>query len=275
MRAARLKYETNRNIKAYTLYTWLKNVTESGVIHHYDKQLDTLIAGLNISRSAFYRHLSWAEDLKLISRKDGKLKLCSYQAVMNELFIHEKKFTTINYDTDTDKLHLILEVLEGSENKERQTKAVEVKISKHPIVISAFKLFWTTQGKPDQAFNLANLQATQKILFEKGVAERIYNPLMYTVNPDFSRCSATIAAAHNYKSPRLVTYYKRKLVRAGLIKVLPTTAPVCLYNKDRIEGHQRGKNENASYTPYDPKSRAKFWFKPDQIIIKHTLFAKT
>lgn len=274
MRETRIKYQTNRNIKAYALYTWLKNKTEAGIIHHYDKQLTALLDGSNISRSSFYRYLSIAEDLKLIKRKNGNLKLTGYQAILEDLFIHEKKFTYINFDTEKHKLDHIFNVLEVSENKKRQEKAIEVKISKHPLVLSAFKLFWISQGKPDQVFNLVNLQKAQKIIFETGTAERIYKPLMYSVNPEFNRCSNTIATAHNYKSPKSVTYFKRKLVKSKLISVLDVINPICAYNKNRIDGVQRGKNENANYVPYDPKKRHTTWYKPQQIIINPLLFIK-
>lgn len=273
MREIRNKNKTNRNILAYALYTWLKNKTTAGVIHHYDKQLETLLEGSNISRSSFYRYLNYAEDLKLITRNTytGTLKLAGYASVMENLYIIEKAFTTIYYDTDKHKLNFIFETLEIHENKARQLTAVNGKISKNPIVNSAFKLFWISQGVPDQAYTLDNLLKTQKLIFEKGTAARIYQPLMEIVNPHFNRSSYGIAAAHGYLRARNTTYLKRKLVKRNLINVLDIEAPVCRYRKDRIEGNIRGKNENA-FTTWNKAKNAAEWKQPQQIIINHFLF---
>lgn len=274
-RAIRHKYETNRAIKAYSLWVLLKNETESGIIHHYEKQLPYLLELLKVSRATFYNYLRYAEQLKLIERQGGTIKLASYQSVIDDLCLIDKSFIYINYDLthEKQKIEHILNTLEFHENSEKQAKAIEVKISKNSIIMAAFNLFWFGRGQPNIPFNLDNLKKVQKILFESGAAERIYIPLMELVNPEIFRNSATIAAAHKYKARRLVTYLKRKLKKAGLIGIYKGDNPTCFYDKNSQEGIQRGKNPNA-FCFYNSKDKTKVWHKPHSIIINPFLFSK-
>lgn len=270
-RELRIKNQTNRDIKAYAFWTFLKNQTESGFLHRYHEQIDTFLPLLKISYGTFYTYLKYAEQLNLVTRQEGALKLASYDFVMKQLDIFEKDFYIVNYDTEhpKQKIEHILNALEFQENSEKQEKAIEVKISKNSIIKSAFQLYWIQQGV-QMEFNLHNLKKTQQLIFEAGAADRIYIPLMELVNPEIFRNSRTIAAAHNYKARRLVTYLKRKLKRGGLVGVYNNEKAVCRYNKNKVEGNTRGKNENA-FCFYNPKDKEKYWSKPQTVIINPTL----
>jgi hypothetical protein len=267
LRVERNKFQTNRAIKAYSLYTWLKNMTRAGYIHHYEKQLPDICKALKISRTSFYNYLREAESLNLIKRGRGRLQLSSWDFVAEELFIVDKTFTTINYDLDNrkQKLHHCIEALEFEENREKQNTAVAHKIAKNPQVKSAFDL-WCSTNNVQLPFNLENLAKVRTKIFASGSAASIYPALMYSVNPEFYRNSCTIAKAHNYKSQLLTTYLKKKLQLAGLIIVRKGAQTACMYNKDKKKGRERGKNELGT-TFYKVKDKANIWYEPDKVSV--------
>lgn len=272
LRKLRNRYETNRDIKAYSLFVWLKSMSVSGFIHNYGKQLDSICGPLKISRATFYNYLNTAEDLQLIERNNGRLKLASWDKVVETLSLPEKTFRTIYYDTENQKqkLSLILEALEFEENKEKQEKAITNKIAKHPQVKSAFELFCRTHGITAE-FTPDNLSKVKREAYKYGSAASIYSVIMNTVNPEVYRNASSIASAHGYKSPRLTTYLKTKLKRASLAVVSKGQKNVCSYAKNRIEGKERGKNENGTLY-YRVKEKQKIWFEPDRVQISQFLF---
>lgn len=271
-RELRVKYQTNRDIKAYSLFVWLKNMTPAGVIHNYEKQHAEICQALKISRASFYNYLRTAETLKLIVRQNGNLKLSGWDKVIDQFTLPSKTFTTIYYDTENpkQKLSLIIEALEFEENKEKQQRAITNKIAKNPSVKSAFELF--CQYNNIQAeFTPDNLAIVRRLIFQNGTAESIYSSLMYSVNPEFYRNSSSIAAAHGYKSPRLTTYLKHKLQKSGVAIIKKGNKQACSYKNNRIDGKERGKNENGTLY-YKVNEKQKVWFEPDQVIISKFLF---
>lgn len=271
-RTLRTRYETNRDLKAYALYIWLKNMTRAGIIHNYEKQSNEICSGLKITRATFYKYLNYAEQICLIKRKNGRLELASWSSVMEQLYITEKVFTTVYYDTTNEKqrLPLILEALEFEENKEKQEASIRIKIAKNPQVKTAFDLYCHLTGTKAE-FSVNNLAWARSQIFISGTAASIYPALMDKVNPKIYRNSSTIAAAHGYKSPRLTTYLKRKLSSAGIATILKSSKSACSYKKDRVEGKERGKNANAT-TYYNRNEKQKIWFEPDTVIINQFLF---
>lgn len=271
-RKLRTRYETNRDLKAYALFIWLKNLTRAGIIHNYEKQSAEICSGLKITRATFYKYLNYAEEICLIKRKSGNLELSSWSTVMDQLYITDKIFTTVYYDTTNRKqtLPLILEALEFEENKEKQEASIRIKIAKNPQIRSAFELFCQIHNIKAE-FTPDNLAAVQKDIFKYGASESIYPALMDKVNPKIYRNSSSIASAHGYKSPRLTTYLKRKLSNAGIAVILKSSKSACSYKKDRIEGKERGKNANAT-TFYNRQEKQKIWFEPDTIKISQFLF---
>lgn len=271
-RELRIKYQTNRDIKAYSLFVWLKNQTKAGIIHNYEQQHVEICQALKISRASFYNYLRTAEKLQLITRQDGNLKLAGWNKVIDHFSLPSRTFTTIYYDTENpkQKLSLIIEALEFEENKEKQQKAITNKIAKNPSVKSAFELF-CHYNNIQAEFTPDNLAIVRRLIFQNGTAESIYKSLMYSVNPEFYRNSSTIASAHGYKSPRLTTYLKYKLQRSGIAIIKKGNKLACSYKNNRIEGKERGKNENGTLF-FKVNEKQKIWFEPDQVIISQFLF---
>jgi hypothetical protein len=274
-RALRFKRQTNRAVKAYALWIYFKNLTESGFIQNIESQLPAILEQLKISRGTFYNWLKYAKELQLINKQGNTIQLTSYAAVIEELSLPGKEFIYINYDTEhkKQKIEHIIDVLEFHENHELQTKAIEWKLSHNSIIMAAFKFFWLSKGQPDLPFNLDNLKKAQTILFESGAAQRIYEPLMDIVNPVVGRNSNTIRMAHNYKSRRGVTYLKRKLKRLGLIGLYQPEKSTCFYKQDLQKGTQRGKNTNA-FCFYNNKNKTQTWYKLQTILVNPFLFVK-
>lgn len=272
MRKLVVRYETNRAIKGYCLWIWLKNQTISGVIHNYNLQCDSLIKYLKISRATFYNYLKYAEALGLITRANGNLKLCSWQSAADQLGLPSSEIIIINYDTENpkQKLEHIFDAIEILDNRAFQEKGVSIKLAKNQQIESAFRLYNLQHCLPEVKFNLDNLKKVQKHIFENGSAASIYNTLLNLVNPEFFRNSSSLASARNYKSTRNVTYLKKKLSLAGLAVVIKPVLAVCKYNKNAIQGQERGKKDNF-FCYYDPEAREKTWFKPDTILISPTL----
>jgi len=272
-REQRAVYFTNRKLKAYTLFVWLKNMTESGYIHNYEDQGVEICSALKISRASYYNYLREAETLQLLKRRNGRIELAGWEKVVEAFSLPEKSFTTIYYDVNNpkEKLSIIIEALEFVENKEKQQLAVTSKIAKNPKVKAAFELYCQLHGLKAE-FNEQNLAYVRMRIFQKGSAESIYEALMNTVNPEFYRNSLTIAAAHGYKSPKSATYLKRKLQKAGIAYISKGNKSVCSYSKNRIEGVERGKNENGTLY-YQVKEKVKVWYQPDKVTISEFLFS--
>lgn len=247
-REVRNVYQTNRAIKALSLFLYYKNQTIAGYINNPEAQLKTCLYALNISRATYYNYLNYAKRLGLIEAQKGRLKLASWHHLCNSLNI-PKHFIIIKYETSL-KLEHIITALEFHFSQEKQKKQVQSIITQTPTIKEAYYNF-CKEHRSKTPFSIENLWKAQLIAFKYGLAHRDYKNL-FLVNPDLNRSNSGIARDLGYKSKKLSTYTKRKLQKFDLIKVTKR-APICCYYKGgRKCEDTKGKNGNA-FTFYSGK----------------------
>ena len=216
-----LKYETNRVIKAFDMFTCLKSTNICGVISDYAQQLAELLTICKISRTSFYTRLKDCIELKLVTRRGDDLQLTSWGKAC-ELFdtVDTGLFHNINYDLNDKKqtAQHIIAAIAFKEQRENIQNQVSKKLTANPDINIAYNLFMKHIKQSDTAFSPVALFNAQRITYAEGAPPSIYEAL-HRINPDPNITVKSIQKQFGMKSHRSATYLKRNLAKRDLIKI--------------------------------------------------------
>lgn len=269
MRQKRNKYETNRAIKAFGMYIILKNITTSGIVQNPFQQ-STYLEG--IFKTSFRTLRRWAieaESLGLIEQtiENGAIscwKLTSIKKVC-ELYDLNIKYHSIEYDVNDQQktIEYYLKALEIYENKEKQAKAFETKISKKPALKMAIQQLSGNQEPKEANSQRAQLQKFQASTFTHGIPSlEVYQMIQDTANPNFDRSAKGFRKAYKFKSNLSVTYLRRQLETRGFISLSRPKPIVCLYNA--LDNQIKGRKRHV-FRRYDQTNQIATWWLPIEV----------
>lgn len=290
-----LKYETNRVVKAYDMFTCLKSTNVCGVISNFTDQLPELTALCKISRTAFYTRLNDCIELKLITKADNKLRLTSWKKAC-ELFnvIETGKFHDINYNPDEPKqtIQHIIAIIAMKEQTEIIKTQVDKKLNANPDVKKAYDVYAKHFLKSETEFSPSALFNAQRKSYAEGAPDVIYEAL-HKINPDTNRTVKSIQKDFGMKSHRSATYLKRNLAKRGLLTVEKRTESVCNYKQttasapdeqgkgiilaflvvpDKGIKAKRARKNDYCHVWYDKAKNARTWHITDAIKINPSIF---
>lgn len=290
-----LKYETNRVIKAFDMFTCLKSTNTCGVISNYTQQLPELLAICKISRTLFYTRLKDCIELKLISKRGDDLQLTSWFKAC-ELFdvIETGAFHNINYnvnDTKQTAQHIIAAIALKEQRQIIQTQVAK-KLNANPDVKEAYHVYVKYFKQSSTEFSPTALFNAQRRTYSEGAPAVIYEAL-HKINPDPNITVKSIQKQFGMKSHRSATYLKRNLAKRGLVEIEKRVSSVMNYVRkvdsvqepapmelmqayllvsNDVTKAMRAKKNHHCHVWYDRKNNARTWHITDAILINSKIF---
>ncbi len=239
-----LKYETNRVVKAYDMFTCLKSTNVCGVISNYTEQLAELMAICKVSRTSFYSRIQDCIKLKLITKRGSQLRLTSWTKACEMVDVIETgTFHKINYDLN-DKKQTIQHIIAALALKERTEviqKQVAKKLNANPDVQQAYNVYVKHFLKSETEFSPAALFNAQRKSYAEGAPAILYDAL-HKINPDSNITVKSIQKMFGMKSHRSATYLKRSLAKRDLLTVEKRGNSVCSYTQTIAKTEEQQPN---------------------------------
>lgn len=243
------KYQTNKFIKQITFFLILKAETPFSFIQNYAKQIDYLSFITQCERQTFKKRLAWlvSEKLATIENEGRDIRLCSWKEVSVLYYCNVDSFKLIQYNPYEQKnIHLQLLAVEIEDNKNRQTYMVKTKLEKNPALTQVIKNTLCQYGADEKKLNdfnylLNGMRQLYKRSFEQ---EPEIFAMLNNVRPDTNRGVKGIAKAWDCKSPQTVSYWKKRLAEAGIIRIYKGEVKVREYlarATRTLKGGRKGK----------------------------------
>lgn len=216
------KYQTNAIIKA--LDTWLVLKAESipSIISQWNDQKGRLLQICKCSESIFRTRLKLLKEMKLIKYDRHDIRLCSWDELGKALEIDVDKKEIIRYDIhNKQRLQEWLIASEIKDNQQRQSYMIVKKLNKNPElklkIIHAMIAAGADRTRiKEPGYVLSWLNVLYKNDFYR--ASEIHDELIL-LRPDTNRGVRGIQNAWNAKHHTTISYWKKVLVKAGIIDV--------------------------------------------------------
>jgi hypothetical protein len=216
------KYQTNRFLKNITFFLILKAESPLGCIHDYEKQIDHLSFITQCERQTFRKRLAWCISEQLLEIKGSDIRLVSWKKVGERYMFALEAYKTIQYNPHEQKnIHLHLLAVEIEDNKNRQTYMIQQKLKKNPALTQVIKNTLHQYGADESKLNDFNymLNAMRQLYKRSFEAEPEIHAMLNNVRPDVNRGVKGIAKAWDCKSMQTVSYWKKRLAEAGIIRI--------------------------------------------------------
>jgi len=232
-------YETNNFIKYITFFLILKAESPFSFIQNYKKQIDHLSFITQCERQTFKKRLAWlvSEGLATIENEGTDIRLVSWKQVSVLYYCNLDSFKLVQYKPDEQKnIHLQLFAADIEDNKKRQTYIIQQKLEKNPALTQVIKNIMHQHGADEKKLNDFTylLNGMRKLYRRSFEAEPEIHAMLNNVRPDVNRGVKGMAKAWSCRSEQTVSYVKKKLAEAGIIRI---------YKGERIMSTVRCRNK--------------------------------
>ena len=215
-------YVTNTFIKPITTWLILKAESKYSVIKNYQDQIEDLAFLCGCSVQTFKKRLRWAVSERLATIEGSDIYLKSYKQLSVLYYVNLDHYKLVSYDPTTDKdLHLHMFAADIEDNKSRQAYMVKSKMDKNPALTRTIKTVMLRFGADERKLSNFNymLNGMKKLYKHSFVAEPEIHSLLNQVRPDCNRGIEKMADDWEFKCKQSVSYYKRLMKRAGIIRI--------------------------------------------------------
>lgn len=234
-RDLRVKYETNREIKAVGLFLLWKAQTTSGLIKSWNQQKHNLCLVARCSEFTLRGHIKLLLQLQLIKIIDGDIQLASWEdlARIYEIDITEKFCFKYDYQSK-QKLHWWIVATDIQDNQNRQRYKCWQRLNKNPehkaILLKAVIAGGADLSRiNDPEYFLSQLRPLY-LASHLRVSE--IHDLLIQYRPFLDRGVKGMATACKAKCKSTASYIKKRLQSARII----------LVQKLSIESQERARN---------------------------------
>lgn len=231
------KYETNRDIKTWSLFFLLKSVSPiSSQIQNWIEQKNFLLQFSQMNENTFRRQLKKLKEMGLATVDDNySITLTSYDKAAETLGCSSKKVSlTYNPTKNAGKqtFQYVLRCEEIRLSQERQLDGLTKNLGQQPSLKNELHYMLVKAGADDQRlykdreYYQKRLLQLQLQAFQEG-SELLKT--IFTHRADINRGVHTIKKAHCYKASTSVSYMKKRMFKLGLILI----KKVCVHSTDR------------------------------------------
>lgn len=217
-----ITYETNNFIKYITFFLILKAESPFSFIQDYQKQIDHLSFITQCERQTFKKRLQWCVSEGLATIEGSDIRLISWKQVSALYYCNLDRFKLVQYKPHEQKnIHLHLFAADIEDNKKRQTYMIQQKLNKNPALTQVIKTILHQHGADETKLNDFNylLNAMRQLYKRSFEAEPEIHAMLNHVRPDVNRGVKGMAKAWDCKSMQTVSYWKKKLAEAGIIRI--------------------------------------------------------
>lgn len=226
-RELRNKYETNREIKIWSVFFLLKALTTAPFIEDWKKQRSLLLTWCQMGERTFYFYLDQLKKRKLITIDQCfNIHLTSWEQAAHLLNIvylgtHSIQYNPEKYEGKQVFQHF-LRAEEILSNQTNQHIGLMSKLDKNPTLRDDLMTMMLQLGADrqrlftDKVYLRERLLQLQLHLFKRGSELCDYS---WQARADINRCARTIQEHHHYKAAQSVSYMKRRMFKHGVITV--------------------------------------------------------
>ena len=220
-------YETNREIKIWSVFFLLKAMSTSPCIKNWRKQKTLLSTWLQMSEKTFYTKREELLKKKLITvDRNHNIHLCSWEKAAEILDIAYTGTSIIQFNPykheGQQSFQYLLRGEEIKANQMLQHKALMNKLEKNHLLRDDLLMLLIRQGADDQRlvkdqqYFRERLLQLQLQLFKQGSDILSY---AFAVRADINRGIKKIQDHHKYKSKQSVSYMKHRMAKLQVISV--------------------------------------------------------
>lgn len=280
-RELRNKYQTNREIKLWSIYFLLKRIAPgSSQIQKWRSQREVILPFLQIGEKQFYWYLSQLSKKGLATvDKKHNINLVSYNKaaeIQGYLAAHTYNIPYNPLKKDVkQEFQYLLRAEELRENQDTQLNALTYNLDKNPILKNDLHLLLIQHGADghqlcnNEWYMQQRLLLLQMQLFKEGsnILQHVF-----THRADINRSVTGTKKAHNYKSIQSVTYLKRKLEKQGIIHIEKKKAVSKTRSRIYVPDATAKKGKRDGYK-YNRMLNYTVWFLTDQIQFMYEIYA--
>lgn len=220
-------YETNREIKIWSVFFLLKAMTTAPFITNWRKQRPLLFTWLQMDEKTFYSFLTQLKKKNLITvDRMFNIHLASWEQAAHILDCFDSSLLTIPFNPYKHEGKQVFQHFLRSEeilsNQTLQHDTLMDKLDKNSSLRDDLLLLMSRQGadrqrlSEDRVYYRERLLQLQLRLFKEGSDLLDYS---FTFRADINRGVKKIKEHHKYKSAQSVSYMKRRLAKHGIITI--------------------------------------------------------
>lgn len=224
-------YETNREIKIWSVFFQLKALTTSPFIKNWRRQRELLSTWLQMGEKIFYWYLGELKQRGLISiDRQFNIHLASWEQAAHILDIAYCGTYTIQFNPykheGKQAFQYLLRAEEIEANKKLQLQALTNNLDKNPLLKNDLIFLLVRNGADknrlllDRAYLQERLLKLQKQLFKDGSDLLSY---VFTFRADINRGIRKLKSHHHYRSVQSVTYMKRRMLKLRVVELVKIT----------------------------------------------------